>query len=75
MLIEHSFTCGEVAEWSNAAVLKTVVPQGTVGSNPTLSSRILTFSLITLMLYISLNTKSIHVYLDTSANKVVTHHN
>ncbi len=28
---------GEVAEWSNAAVLKTVNPQGFVGSNPTLS--------------------------------------
>jgi hypothetical protein len=27
-----------VAEWSKAAVLKTVVPQGTVGSNPTLSA-------------------------------------
>ena len=24
-----------MAEWSKAAVLKTVVPQGTVGSNPT----------------------------------------
>ncbi len=29
---------GGVAEWSNAAVLKTVVPKGTVGSNPTLSA-------------------------------------
>ncbi len=29
---------GEVAERSNAAVLKTAVPQGTVGSNPTLSA-------------------------------------
>jgi hypothetical protein len=29
-----------MAEWSNAAVLKTVVPfRGTVGSNPTLSAR------------------------------------
>ena len=26
---------GGVAEWSNAVVLKTTVPQGTVGSNPT----------------------------------------
>ncbi len=29
---------GEVAEWSIAAVLKTVEPQGSVGSNPTLSA-------------------------------------
>ena len=29
---------GEVAEWSNAAVLKTVVPQGTGGSNPSFSA-------------------------------------
>ena len=28
---------GEVAEWSNVAVLKTVVAKATVGSNPTLS--------------------------------------
>ncbi len=27
--------CGGMAEWSNAAVLKTVVAQVTVGSNPT----------------------------------------
>ncbi len=31
---------GGVAEWSKAAVLKTVVPQGTVGSNPTSSALI-----------------------------------
>ena len=31
---------GRVAEWSNATVLKTVVPQGTVGSNPTPSARL-----------------------------------
>jgi hypothetical protein len=30
---------GEVAEWPNAPVLKTGVPQGTVGSNPTLSAQ------------------------------------
>ena len=30
---------GEVAEWSIAAVLKTVVPRGTRGSNPCLSAR------------------------------------
>ena len=30
--------CGEVPEWSNGAVSKTVVPKGTVGSNPTLSA-------------------------------------
>ena len=29
---------GEVAEWSIAAVLKTVVPRGTRGSNPCLSA-------------------------------------
>ena len=29
---------GEVAEWSKAAVLKTADPQGSVGSNPTLSA-------------------------------------
>ena len=29
---------GEVAEWSNAPVLKTGVGQPTVGSNPTLSA-------------------------------------
>ena len=28
-----------MAEWSIAAVLKTVVPQGTVGSNPTSSAK------------------------------------
>lgn len=28
---------GEVAEWSNALDLKSSVPKGTVGSNPTLS--------------------------------------
>ena len=32
------FTYGEMAEWSNAAVLKTVVPKGTGGSNPSLSA-------------------------------------
>ena len=30
---------GEVAEWSIAAVLKTVVPRGTRGSNPCLSAK------------------------------------
>ena len=29
---------GRLAEWSNALVLKTSVPQGTVGSNPTSSA-------------------------------------
>ncbi len=32
-------TTGEMAEWSNAAVLKTVVPQGTGGSNPSFSAK------------------------------------
>ena len=30
---------GEMAEWSIAAVLKTAVPQGTGGSNPSLSAK------------------------------------
>ena len=33
-----SKSIGEVAEWSIAAVLKTVVPRGTRGSNPCLSA-------------------------------------
>ncbi len=36
LLIKRS--SGEVAEWSIAAVLKTVVPRGTRGSNPCLSA-------------------------------------
>ena len=31
---------GEVAEWSIAAVLKTVDPQGSGGSNPSLSAKL-----------------------------------
>ena len=31
---------GEVAEWSKAAVLKTVDPKGSGGSNPSLSARL-----------------------------------
>jgi hypothetical protein len=31
---------GEVAEWSNVPDSKSGVPQGTVGSNPTLSASI-----------------------------------
>ena len=34
----RSGSLGEVAEWSIAAVLKTVVPRGTRGSNPCLSA-------------------------------------
>ena len=34
---DKRFKVGEVAEWLNAAVLKTVVPQGTGSSNPPLS--------------------------------------
>ena len=34
----QSSAIGEVAEWSIAAVLKTVDPRGSVGSNPTLSA-------------------------------------
>ena len=32
------FCIGEMAEWSNATVLKTAVPQGTGGSNPSFSA-------------------------------------
>ena len=34
-----TFAPGELAEWSNAAVLKTVVCHRTGGSNPSLSAR------------------------------------
>jgi hypothetical protein len=34
----RSHLCGEMAEWLIATVLKTVVPQGTQGSNPCLSA-------------------------------------
>ena len=30
---------GDVSEWSKEAVLKTVEPQGSVGSNPTISGQ------------------------------------
>ena len=30
--------CGEVSEWSKVIDSKSIVPQGTVGSNPTLSA-------------------------------------
>ena len=33
------FFLGEVAEWSIAAVLKTVDPKGSGGSNPSLSAK------------------------------------
>ena len=36
----QSNSIGEVAEWSIAAVLKTVDPRGSVGSNPTLSANV-----------------------------------
>ena len=38
MNLFNSFYVGGMAERLNAAVLKTVVPQGTVGSNPTSSA-------------------------------------
>ena len=34
----YNSTVGEVSEWLMVAVLKTAVPKGTVGSNPTLSA-------------------------------------
>ncbi len=37
----ENVSAGEVAEWFNAAVLKTVVPQGTRGSNPLFSAILL----------------------------------
>lgn len=44
------FNCfyGEMAEWSKASALKADIPQGIVGSNPTLSEKflILHFSLL-----------------------------
>ena len=35
----RNWSIGEVREWFNRTVSKTVVPPGTVGSNPTLSVR------------------------------------
>ena len=37
-MMNSNLLSGGVAEWLKAAVLKTVVPQGTVGSNPTSSA-------------------------------------
>ncbi len=37
-LICFQFIWGEVTEWLKVPVLKTGVPKGTVGSNPTLSA-------------------------------------
>lgn len=37
---ESKFGFGEMAEWSNAAVLKTVDLNGSGGSNPSLSAKI-----------------------------------
>ena len=52
---------GEVAEWSIAAVLKTVVPRGTRGSNPCLSAErydqlwgvVFIYALLLVILFIS----------------------
>ncbi len=38
---------GEVAEWSIAAVLKTAEPQGSGGSNPSLSAILLASRMVT----------------------------
>ena len=35
----HSGSLGEMVEWSITAVLKTAVPRGTGGSNPSLSAK------------------------------------
>ncbi len=39
--IGTTFVSGKLAEWSIAAVLKTVEPQGSGGSNPSLSAEAL----------------------------------
>ena len=39
-LIQSRFEFGEVAEWPNVPDSKSGVPQGTVGSNPTLSANL-----------------------------------
>ena len=38
-VMERFLNLGEVVEWSITAVLKTAVPRGTGGSNPSLSAR------------------------------------
>ncbi len=38
LILTEFLIIGEVAEWPNAPVLKTGVPQGTGGSNPPLSA-------------------------------------
>ena len=38
LINQYLFYIGEVAEWSNALVLKTSVPKGTRGSNPFFSA-------------------------------------
>ena len=49
---ERKHSCfGEVAEWSIAAVLKTVVLRGTRGSNPCLSARLIKLSPVKLRFY------------------------
>ncbi len=40
-VVEIKFDFGEMAEWSNAAVLKTVDLNGSGGSNPSLSAETL----------------------------------
>ena len=47
--LQKSF--GEVAEWSIAAVLKTVVPRGTRGSNPCLSAMLIEYSPVEFILW------------------------
>jgi hypothetical protein len=42
--ILQKLSIGEMAEWSNAVVLKTIVPKGTGGSNPSLSAAQKTFA-------------------------------
>ena len=43
-MIKLSYLCpakkGEMVEWSITAVLKTAVPKGTGGSNPSLSAKL-----------------------------------
>ena len=54
-------TCGGVAEWSNAPVLKTGVAQVTVGSNPT-PSAIFHFTALSLLSLLTKSSLSLSVY-------------
>ena len=40
LILSHIYYQGEMAEWFNAAVLKTVLPNGNWGSNPYFSAKL-----------------------------------